>query len=333
MVWGFDLLNIIKFNKNIDWKRVFNIFAITQIFYVLTTMLLTRVVFCRYYSSNQYSKLALAVAGLIVYFIFVRYFTEEILVTAISGASNYSESTPFLYYVLDNINFAVIYIFLGFLVFLLDYQVGLKQKASLLIQQNREAELAFLRSQVSPHFLFNSLNNIYALSYKKSDKAPEAILKLSDLVRFMLYEKQEEIPLSKEWEYVQNLIGLQQLRYSFPLQIETTVKGEPSSLQIAPYLLIPFVENLFKHARLEESGPPVQMLLQVDGKQLDFSLTNTISNGQKDNSGGIGLPNISRRLELLYPGRHQLIITNNEQVFSIHLTINLQDGNKNSSSR
>ncbi len=323
MVWGFDLLNAVKFNNKINWSRVFTVFAVTQTFFVLTTMLLTRLVFSRYYTRKQYGKLSLAVAGLMVYFILVRYLTEEIIMPAISGARNYNEATPFLYYVLDNIYFAIIYIFLGFLVFLLDYQVGLKHKESLLIQQNREAELAFLRSQVSPHFLFNSLNNIYALSYKKSGKAPEAILKLSELVRFMLYEKQEMIPLSKEWEYVQNLVSLQQLRYHFPLPIETEVKGDLSAVHIAPYLLIPFVENVFKHARLVENAPPIKMLLQVEGNRLYFSLSNTISNGQKDKAGGIGLQNVKRRLELLYPGRYQLTINNDKQLFSIQLTINL----------
>jgi LytS/YehU family sensor histidine kinase len=205
----------------------------------------------------------------------------------------------------------------------LEHQLNLQKNEASLKQESIKAELAFLRSQVSPHFLFNSLNNIYSLSYRKSDKAPDAILKLSELTRYMLYEQLDFIPLEKEWDYIQNFISLQQLRYESALNIDIDFNNSNQKAQIAPYLLIPFVENAFKHGRVQDDSFPLKISLESNEKQISFEVKNRISSQQKDKDGGIGLENVRRRLALLYPGKHQLLINKDADSFDICLKINL----------
>jgi LytS/YehU family sensor histidine kinase len=323
MVWGLDAVNLFKFESTINWIEVLHPLHATHLIYMLTTIILTRFVFKKYYIIKKYRYILFSIIGLFALFIVLRYTLEELLMPYLFQISNYNTNTPFNYYVLDNLYYAAVNILLGFLIFLLDYQVGAQQTESKLLQQTREAELALLRSQISPHFLFNSLNNIYALSYKKSEKTPEAILKLSELIRYMLYEKQHLVMLSNEWEYVQHYIDLQQLRYDYPLPIDIVSIGDWSAIKIPPYLLIPFVENAFKHGDFTDPSVPLHLQLEVTQAQLVIFISNKIAQQQqKHEEGGIGLENVRRRLLLLYPQQHSLDIQEASGKFDIHLRIN-----------
>jgi len=191
-------------------------------------------------------------------------------------------------------------------------------------KQQLISELAFLKSQVNPHFLFNSLNGIYALAMKKSDKTPEAVLQLSDLMRHMLYESdKEKVALEKETEYLQNYIQLQKLRLPPEVQVNFQVEGELQGKTIAPMLFIPFVENAFKHG-VDSRGGNIQIKMQVKGNALSFDMINRISQAQnKDAVSGIGLANVRKRLDLLYPNRYKLEYkeTNGNFVVHLHLTL------------
>lgn len=191
-------------------------------------------------------------------------------------------------------------------------------------KQQLISELSFLKSQVNPHFLFNSLNGIYALAMKKSDKTPEAVLQLSDLMRHMLYESdKEKVALEKEVEYLQNYIHLQQLRLPSEVQVNFQAEGELHGKTIAPMLFIPFVENAFKHG-VDSRGGNIQIKIQVKGNILSFDMMNRISQAQnKDTVSGIGLANVRKRLDLLYPSRYKLEYkeTNGNFVVHLHLTL------------
>jgi sensor histidine kinase YesM len=191
--------------------------------------------------------------------------------------------------------------------------------------QHLKTELAFLKSQINPHFLFNTLNNIYILAYKQSDQTAEAILKLSEMMRYMLYESSNDFVLvQKEIDIIRQLISLQQLRTKEPLcfELQTTGPGEQS--KIAPLILVSFVENIFKHGVLNERNDPAVVHLDIEDNNLTFDSRNKINRQAKDNTRGIGLPNVKRRLELLYPGRYDFKITNNETHYSIHLKLQLK---------
>jgi two-component system, LytTR family, sensor kinase len=187
------------------------------------------------------------------------------------------------------------------------------------------SELAFLKSQVNPHFLFNILNNICSLARKKSDDTENAIIKLSQIMRYMLYEsKDEKVGLEKEIEYLQNYIELQRMRISEKVNIRFSIEGRPDSLMIEPMLLIPFVENAFKHGISYLEDCTIDISLKIDPGQLIFNVQNLIvKKGAEEipTESGIGLKNVLRRLQLLYPGKHEITIDENEMKYMVNLII------------
>jgi ligand-binding sensor domain-containing protein len=194
-----------------------------------------------------------------------------------------------------------------------------------LVAQNHASELALLRSQINPHFLFNTLNNIYSLVYQKADTAPEAVMKLSEIMRYMLYDSGvEKVALSKEINYLESFIELHRLRIRDKSFIEFNVTGNVNSLLIPPMLLVPFVENAFKHGTKQAKTPGIKIDLAIDGSDITFEVKNYYKkdNSNKDKIGGIGLPNVKRRLELLFNGRHNLFISDANDEFYVKLELN-----------
>jgi sensor histidine kinase YesM len=184
---------------------------------------------------------------------------------------------------------------------------------------HRQAELSFLRSQINPHFLFNSLNNIYSLVYQGSAQALTAIAGLSDLLRYMLYNASEKVPLATEMDYIQKYIGLQQLRFDHPIEVSVQTEGAMDGVVIPPLLLIPFVENAFKHGDLDKGGLAIYLRSSV--QKTYFHCTNRKGTHRKDPGGGIGLENVKRRLSLLYPGKHVFLVEDGPVNFSINLEL------------
>jgi sensor histidine kinase YesM len=208
--------------------------------------------------------------------------------------------------------------------FAIDWFDTQKLKAEL-VNQTQTSELALLRSQVNPHFLFNTLNNIYSLVCKKSPDAPEAIMKLSSIMRYMLYDANtDKVLLEKEIEYLESFIELQKLRLRHTDFVELRIEGEIGNKTIAPMLLIPFVENAFKHGSKTVPSPGIRIHLVVAPHKLLFEITNNLKKnytGSKDNQGGIGLQNIRRRLEILYPGKYNLETTKENDIYRVKLSI------------
>ena len=193
--------------------------------------------------------------------------------------------------------------------------------------EHLKTELSFLRSQVSPHFMFNILNNMVALSRIKSDQLEPSLIKLSSLMRYMLYETDEErVSLAKEIDYLQSYIDLQQQRFGKKIKVTSTLEEVGDHYENEPMLLIPFVENAFKHGTgLIEDG---QIIIQLKASNhvLQFSVRNkyTLHSAEiKDKTSGIGLSNVKRRLNLLYAGNHSLLITRKNDWYGISLQLNL----------
>jgi LytS/YehU family sensor histidine kinase len=188
--------------------------------------------------------------------------------------------------------------------------------------QRLSAELSFLRSQINPHFLFNSLNSIYSLAYQQSETTPEAILKLSEIMRYMLYEcNDNKVDLSKELAYLQNYIDLQKIRLGSCAAVNFEVKGNVTNQQIVPLLLISFIENAFKHGVANNPDTPITIHMDVDAEKLNFKVTNKKHSFNKDDTGGIGLNNVQRRLDILYPGKYKLTIDNGIDTYSCELSL------------
>ena len=187
-----------------------------------------------------------------------------------------------------------------------------------------EANLAFLKSQINPHFLFNSLNFLYAQVYPHSEPAAEGILLLADTMRYALHENIDgKVPLTQEVQHLHNYIALNQLRFNQQLQVDFEVVGTPQFVLIPPLVLITFVENCFKHGELADPAHPLRIRLAVAGGQLTFETHNQKRHGPKESRDGIGLANTRARLALAYPGRHTLTITDAPDFYTCHLTLEL----------
>lgn len=196
--------------------------------------------------------------------------------------------------------------------------------------QTMASELRFLKSQINPHFLFNTLNNLYALTLKKSDKAPEIVIKLSEMMRYMLYECNEKrVLLSKEVNYIYNYLDLEKLRQGKNVDITFETEGEISDQTIAPLMFIPFLENSFKHGLSNQiSKGFVNIRLSAERNKVYFFIENSKAEKlpQKDKnrpSGGIGLVNVHRRLNLLYPNSFELNIDDTPTTYAVNLYIEL----------
>jgi LytS/YehU family sensor histidine kinase len=191
--------------------------------------------------------------------------------------------------------------------------------------QDHKFELELLKAQLNPHFFFNTINNIYSLVLKKSDEAPAALMKMSEIMRYMLYDsKAEKVPLEKELEYLDDYIELQKLRFTDPGFIEYTVKGELDKHQVPPMLLLSFVENAFKHGKKRVTNPGIIIRVEASMRRLNFVVSNYIietETTERIEHTGIGLKNIRRRLELLFPGSHDLTITARDGRYNVNLNI------------
>ncbi len=214
-----------------------------------------------------------------------------------------------------------------------NYRLKNKSEISYLKQElgKSDANLSFLQSQINPHFLFNALNTLYGTALQENaERTSEGIQKLGDMMRFMLHENvQDKISLTRDVDYLENYIGLQKLRTSksADIVIDTQIEEQIQNLEITPMLLIPFVENAFKHGISLQHPSYIKITLQTRGRTLFFDVHNSIhiklENDPERFKSGIGLQNVKQRLALLYPGKHELIIRESAKEFFIHLTLQL----------
>ena len=208
------------------------------------------------------------------------------------------------------------------------YYIKMEEK-QLLIRENTQAELQLLKAQVHPHFLFNTLNNIYSFSLTQSSNAGTLVLQLSDTLRYMINDcEAEQVLLKKEIQLLQNYIGLESVRYGSRLTMQTTIKGDHEHKTIAPLLMLPFVENSFKHGVGMMRGPQwINLELLIQGNQLYFTISNSkpLQQAQPNGKEGIGLMNVQKRLQLLYPQQHNLKIESTGSIFTVHLQVSLQE--------
>ena len=195
-------------------------------------------------------------------------------------------------------------------------------------QKSLEAELKFLKSQIHPHFLFNTLNNLYSHTLKNSEDSPDIVLKLSELLHYMLYEcNARYVPLSKELDTINTYLELEKIRYGEDLDISYSLQGEVKDQLIAPLLLVPFIENSFTHGVSESMDHPWMSLdITVKGDHLTFRLSNSINeHDTKNGNGSIGIQNVNKRLELLYKDGHKLEMIKDEETYLVLLELNLKE--------
>jgi len=260
---------------------------------------------------------------------YIYYFVSIVLIVAVSGLL-----IEFVFATMardpgSHINgFAVAFVLIVITSGLKYYIQGLRQRY--LIQEAEfkqvKTELALLKSQIQPHFFFNTLNNLYALSLDKSDRVPEVIIALSELMRYILdSSKKKEVSLAEEVKFVENYLGLEKLRFTKSADIRFDVLGDMSGKKITPMLLVPFVENSFKHGMMEpQKNGYVHVSLTIRESELEFIVENSKSNSDKKrekDSNQLGLKNVKRTLELLYPKTHRLAILDEDKLYRVELKL------------
>lgn len=216
-----------------------------------------------------------------------------------------------------------VYIFFSLAISYVNAFFETQQKQEALEKEQAVTELAYLKSQINPHFLFNTLNDIYALTYQQAKEAPEAVLKLSALLRYMLKESNDKFALvAKEIDYLKNVIELFEIGQKGKAFILLEIKGKVDQQQIAPLILINFVENAFKHGVINDPENPILIMISINTDHLYFKVSNKKNHDQKDQTGGIGLANVQRRLALIYPEKYQLQIIDENDTFTVTLKLN-----------
>ncbi|WP_435355082.1 sensor histidine kinase [Emticicia sp. SJ17W-69] len=241
---------------------------------------------------------------------------------------NFVEGAPSqLFYVNTFIQYFFIFGISASYCFFSDYQKT-QQVQRETENERLKSELSFLRSQISPHFMFNLMNSLVSLNRKKSDLVEPVLLKMSDLLRYMLYEKDDkQISLDNEVKYLENYIDLQKVRFADYVEINFFVNKPLLSKNIEPMLLIPFVENAFKHGVGLVEKPIIKIELETTKNQLHFKVTNKFSSDKqevKDGASGIGLANVKRRLELLYPNQYVLNVEEKDNLYTTDLQLNFK---------
>jgi LytS/YehU family sensor histidine kinase len=246
------------------------------------------------------------------------------LVLYFASDMHYRETLPFIRSIVLNYQIpataAAIYMFKRWY---------LIQQYSLNLEKEKlEAELKFLKSQIHPHFLFNTLNNLYALTLKKSDLAPDMVIQLSNLLEYMLYTgKESEVMLHDELNQIKGYIDLEKLRFGKRLNVRLMIDEQIDGLLISPLILLPFVENSFKHGPgNDQKSPFIDIRAEIRNRSLHFSISNSYINDSgkfERYTERIGLKNVRRRLELIYPERHKLDITQEHDIFRVDLNLEL----------
>lgn len=275
-----------------------------------------------YLNSRKYVACAISIISLILISGLLKYGLASLFSDTILVRGQKNSQLSFRDYYIASVFTSTFFVFISTAFkFSVDWFVNEKVKKSL-EKEKLAAELAFLKSQINPHFLFNSLNNIYSLAYQRSEKTPEAILKLSEIMRYMLQESNEvKVDLGRELRYLDNYIELQKLRFKNDAHVQMTVKGEDQGKKIAPLILIAFVENAFKHGVASDPENPILISIKISADKLNFSVMNRKSAHNKDLTSGIGLNNVKRRLDLLYPDKYYLNITDKDVTYYSELSL------------
>ncbi len=336
--WGLLILNhtFALFNDNTyysfkDQPKTFSLFikyffcetgfsSITALCFYSNYLFVAPALFVK----RNYLKAALFVVLILVALMCWRYIVEFWFFKPVLGFDNYKGNSITAEFYITNIFYYYfpVYFLYGIMYFFVESWYQNKQQQQELEKEQATAELSFLRSQINPHFLFNSINDIYSLTYQHSELAPIALLKLSEILRYMLRESKDEFMLlQSEIKYLENVIELQRISAKGNAYIKFYTEGYVGNQKIATLLFVAFTENAFKHGVLNDPNEPVKISLQATGNNIQFTIQNKKNCDQKDKTGGIGLNNVRRRLLLIYPNKHSLVITDEDNFYSVNLTL------------
>lgn len=308
---------------DIDWERIFKIVFTQVVFAALLSYINYFFFLPGLLAKAEKWKYVIQFILTFIVIITLRIYFERDILNMGSNREGYLYSTRFTVQVVTSNLFIVI--FVGMLRFAEDW-FELEARRKEIEHEKLMAELNFLKAQINPHFLFNTLNNLYYLAYTKSENTTEVIAKLSQMMRYMIYDSNHpNVLLTKEIEYMQNYISLERLRLNDQIPIKFEIIGNPENLRITPLIFITFLENAFKHG-VSNSNPKawVNVTIELQGKQCIYTVENSlVEKPESTEKSGIGLQNVKRRLDLSYPNQYKLNTENKKDVYLVQLTLTL----------
>jgi len=272
---------------------------------------------------KKFIQFLLGILALIFLFAGIRYVLDEIIVFNIIGSHNYGESRRILsYYIIDNAYYVLIAITFSTSIYLFFLYAENKEKVFQLQLENKQAELNGLKSQISPHFLFNTLNTFYSELIKTQPKTAKDIYKLSELLRFVTYESQGNfILLSKDLKFIDDYVYFLKKRFENIFFLEYTIEGNPTSQQIPTMMLIHFVENVCKHGVTNDAETPAKINIKIENTFLEIKTINKVATSERYDDKGIGYENIKQRLDVLFQDRYELTYNEENTYFISYLKI------------
>jgi two-component system sensor histidine kinase AlgZ len=309
--------------RDMDWDKILSIVS-TQVIFVALLSYINYFFFLPGLIGKE-NKWKYVIQFLVTFAVIIslRIYFERDILNVSENREGYLYSTRFIVQVVTSNLFIVI--FVGMLRFAEDW-FELEARRKEIEHEKLAAELNFLKAQINPHFLFNTLNNLYYLAYSKSENTAEVVAKLSQMMRYMIYDSNHpNVLLSKEIEYMQNYISLERLRLNDQIPIKFEVIGNAENLRITPLIFITFLENAFKHG-VSNSNPKawVNVTIQLQDKQCVYTVENSlVEKPEYSEKSGIGLQNVKRRLDLSYPNQYKLITENKKDVYLVQLTLTL----------
>ncbi len=305
-----------RHDPEIDTSRV-----VFYLFYVLVSLFVSYVLIPTFFYTKKYLLFALSLL-LVLGFV---YSIEEFVLEKLFFPDNRGKYVSNVFYTLIDI--------VPFIIMMVSFKLAWdanknQREVEQLRSSVQESELKFLKSQINPHFLFNNLNNLYSYAMVSSPKTPSIILELSSVLRYMLYDcKEDFVLLDKEIKHLESFVALNEMQIEGRGTVTFTVKGNQRDFQIAPLILVVFIENAFKHSTNSQSeNIKIDIELEVtDAGELNFICQNSFQSISNDQnlSKGIGLENVKKRLQLLYPEKHLLKITESDNLYSAFLSLSL----------
>ncbi|NRB49579.1 MAG: histidine kinase [Saprospiraceae bacterium] len=312
--------NALFFAFTLDGLRYDGVFymASITIYYINFTYICPR-----YLSKKRILFFSLGFVGLLILFAALRYFLDEVFFKFLTGTNNYQGTAlDFQYYFFDNITYAIPPILYSSVIFLIFRFIEAQNQIMQLKLDHKKAELSLLKSQISPHFLFNTLNTFYSELIDAQPAVAKDIHKLSDLLRFVTYESSEEfIELQKEIAFIKDYIYFYEKRFENELSLEFELKGEVKNQTIASLVLMHFIENVFKHGVLTDKEDPAKIEILMEETSVSISTYNKVQRSVKYMAVGIGVENLKKRLDTIYDQDYELHYAEEGDYFSAHLSI------------
>ena len=325
VLYGLLLYPFFTLSRPVPNELLIMILATTVMFYINYFYLVPH--FLLNEKKIQYITVSVLLLGLVIYgthLLFPPLVPRDLPNPMRPFQPHQNDLLSFRFRLMPIINFGVPYLFSTMLRVYVGWQKNENLRKSI-EKEKIESELQFFKAQLNPHFLFNSLNTIYSLSVKKSDDTSEAIINLSELMRYMLYEADKGlVPINKEIDYIKSYVALQRLRLANSEDVTLKISGDDNEKKIPPLLFISFIENAFKYGTDYNGKTMVKINLSINEESIHFRVVNKIGNHKaKSKSSGLGLENVKNRLKYLYPELHVLQITDDGKTYEVDLTINL----------